>query len=69
MITVTFPDGAERQFRAGVSGREIAASIAKSLEKKAVAMVLDGVVCDLADAVTADSPSPFSPARTPRRSS
>ena len=59
MITVTLPDGAKRQFRAGISGREIAASIAKSLEKKAVAMVLDGVVCDLADAVTADSSVTF----------
>ncbi|MDP9137869.1 MAG: threonine--tRNA ligase [Pseudomonadota bacterium] len=59
MITVTFPDGARRQMQAGISGREIAASIAKSLEKKAVAMVRNGVLCDLADAVTADSSVTF----------
>jgi threonyl-tRNA synthetase len=55
MITVTLPDGARRQVSSGVSGREIAAAIAKSLEKKAVAMLLDGVVRDLSDAVTGDS--------------
>ena len=54
MITVTFPDGARRQFPAGTTGREIAAAIAKSLEKRTVAMTLDGVVRDLADAVTKD---------------
>jgi threonyl-tRNA synthetase len=54
MIAVTFPDGAKRQIRSGTSGRELAVSISRSLEKKAVAMTVDGVVCDLADAVTAD---------------
>jgi threonyl-tRNA synthetase len=44
MITLTFPDGARREFPKGTTGREVAASIAKSLEKKAVAMKLDGIV-------------------------
>jgi threonyl-tRNA synthetase len=52
MVTVTFPDGASREIAAGMSGRELAASISKSLEKKAVAMVVDGELADLADPIT-----------------
>jgi threonyl-tRNA synthetase len=55
MITVTFPDGAVRQYEPGISGTAIVEGIAKSLAKKTVAMAIDGVVCDLADAVTADA--------------
>ena len=42
MITLTFPDGAQRQFAAGTTGREIVEGIAKSLAKRTVAMALDG---------------------------
>jgi threonyl-tRNA synthetase len=52
MITLTFPDGANRQFNPGITGREVAASIAKSLEKRAVAMELDGKLHDLADPIS-----------------
>jgi threonyl-tRNA synthetase len=31
MIVLTFPDGAQRQFNPGISGREIAEGISKSL--------------------------------------
>ncbi|MGH6873734.1 MAG: TGS domain-containing protein, partial [Aestuariivirgaceae bacterium] len=55
MITLTFPDGARRQYEAGTTGREVAASIAKSLEKKAVAMALDGRVHDLNDPIGKDA--------------
>jgi threonyl-tRNA synthetase len=55
MITLTFPDGGKRQFTCGITGREVAASIAKSLEKKAVAMELDGELHDLADPIAADA--------------
>jgi threonyl-tRNA synthetase len=55
MITVTFPDGASRQFEPGITGRGVAASIAKSLEKKAVAMILDGSLSDLDDAISKDA--------------
>jgi threonyl-tRNA synthetase len=55
MITITFPDGASRQFEAGVSGADIAASISKSLAKKAVAMTVDGALSDLADPVERDA--------------
>ncbi|MGE3876146.1 MAG: threonine--tRNA ligase [Parvibaculaceae bacterium] len=55
MINLTFPDGAVRQVRAGLSGAELAASISKSLEKKAVALVRDGVLADLSDPITQDA--------------
>jgi threonyl-tRNA synthetase len=55
MIELTFPDGSKRQFDAGVSGAEVAESIAKSLAKKAVAMTLDGALADLADPIEADA--------------
>jgi threonyl-tRNA synthetase len=55
MITLTFPDGARREFPKGTTGREVAASIAKSLEKKAVAMKLDGQVRDLTDPIETDA--------------
>lgn len=47
MIDLTFPDGSQRQFEDGVTGRDVAASIAKSLEKKAVLVKLDGELRDL----------------------
>jgi threonyl-tRNA synthetase len=55
MIKVTFPDGASREFEAGVTAAQVAASISKSLEKKAVAAVINGQLSDLSDALTADS--------------
>ena len=55
MINLTFPDGAVRQVQPGLSGAELAASISKSLEKKAVALMKDGVLTDLADPITADA--------------
>ena len=55
MIKVTFPDGASRTFEAGVTAAQVAASISKSLEKKAVAAVINGQLSDLSDPLTADS--------------
>ena len=55
MITLTFPDGARREAQSGTSAAEVAASISKSLEKKAVAAMVNGVLCDLADPIAADS--------------
>ena len=59
MITLTFPDGAERQYDPGTTGREVAASVAKSLEKKAVAMELDGELHDLADPIASKASIKF----------
>ena len=53
-ITLTFPDGNTRSFEAGLSGLELAGSIAKSLAKKAVALKLDGELRDLADPIECD---------------
>ena len=36
LITITFPDGASREYAEGVTGAAIAESISKSLAKKAV---------------------------------
>jgi len=55
MVCLTFPDSSKREFADGVTGAEVAASISKSLAKKAVAMKLDGVLNDLADPISADS--------------
>ena len=55
MITLTFPDGGKRQFESGVSAAQVATSIAKSLEKKAVAAVVNGGLADLADPITGDA--------------
>src|SRR5829696_1981159 len=55
MITLTFPDGAQRQFEPGTTGRQIADGISKSLTKRTVAMALDGKVVDLADPIAHDA--------------
>ncbi|MEO8112931.1 MAG: threonine--tRNA ligase, partial [Phenylobacterium sp.] len=47
MIDLVFPDGSKRPFDDGVTGRDVAASIAKSLEKRAVLVKLDGQLLDL----------------------
>ena len=47
MIDLIFPDGSKRQFEDGVSGRDVATSIAKSLEKRALLIKLDGALYDL----------------------
>ena len=49
MISLTFPDGANREFEDGTSGFDIASGISKSLAKKAVAIRLDGVLRDLGE--------------------
>jgi threonyl-tRNA synthetase len=55
MITLTFPDGAKREVERGLSAAQVAASISKSLEKKAVAAVVNGQLVDLNDPIVADS--------------
>ncbi|WP_230532452.1 threonine--tRNA ligase [Microvirga roseola] len=66
MITLTFPDGAQRQYEPGISGREIVEGIAKSLAKRTVAMALDGTVADLADPITRDAKIEFLNREDPR---
>ena len=45
-ITITLPDGAERTYATGVTGAEVAADIAPSLGKAALACRIDGEVSD-----------------------
>ena len=66
MITLTFPDGAARQYEAGITGRAIAEGIAKSLAKRTVAMALDGNVVDLADPIAKDAKIEFLTRDDPR---
>ena len=68
MIHVTFPDGAERAYEAGVSGLEIAKSISPSLAKRTVAMVRNGELTDLADPIDSDAALEFIARDDPARS-
>ena len=66
MITLTFPDGAARQFPPNITGKDIAGGISPSLLKRTVAMALDGVVVDLADPIVADAKLEFLTRDDPR---
>ena len=46
-VVITLSDGSERRFAGTTTGAEIAASIAKSLAKRALAVEVDGVLRDL----------------------
>src|SRR5262245_16801453 len=54
-IILTFPDGAKRPYPQGITGKTLAEGISKTLGKRAVAMLLDGRLADLADPITADA--------------
>jgi threonyl-tRNA synthetase len=54
-ISLTFPDGSARAYPAGITGLALTESISKSLAKKAVALVLDGELADLADPIENNS--------------
>ena len=58
-ITLTMPDGAKRSVPSGTTGIDVAKSIAPSLAKRTVAMVLDGVLVDAADPITKDAKIKF----------
>ncbi len=54
MLKITFPDGAVKEFAAGITTKEIAESISKSLAKKALAGKLNGELIDLDRAIEED---------------
>ena len=66
MVTLTFPDGARREFQNGISGLDIAKGISPSLAKRTVAMALDGEVLDLADPINRDAKIEFISREDPR---
>jgi threonyl-tRNA synthetase len=66
MVTLTFPDGARREFPPGTTGLDIAKGISPSLAKRTVAMALDGVVTDLADPIERDAAIEFLTREDPR---
>jgi threonyl-tRNA synthetase len=47
MITITFPDGAERQYEAGVTSWDIAKSISQGLAKNILSAEVNGQIWDL----------------------
>lgn len=54
-ITLTLPDGAKREYPAGITGAEVAADISKSLYKSAFSCSVNGEHRDLSRAIDADS--------------
>jgi len=66
MITLTFPDGARREYSPGITGLEVAKGISPSLAKRTVAMSLDGGVADLSDKIGRDAKIEFISRDDPR---
>src|SRR3954463_2595044 len=66
MVTLTFPDGARRDYPNGITGAEITKAISPSLAQRTVAMALDGTVVDLADAIERDTKIEFLTRDDPR---
>jgi threonyl-tRNA synthetase len=54
-ITITLPDGSERTYAAGTTGREIAESIGPGLARDALAIKVNGEVRDLARPIPEDA--------------
>jgi threonyl-tRNA synthetase len=66
MVTLTFPDGACRDYPPGTTGLEIAKSISPSLAKRTVAMALDDMLTDLNERVERDARIEFLTREDPR---
>jgi threonyl-tRNA synthetase len=58
-VTLTFPDGAQREYPKDITGLEIARGISPSLAKRTVAVALDGSLADLADPIDHDAKIEF----------
>src|SRR6201989_1359412 len=66
MVSLTFPDGARREYPKGSTGLDVAKGISPSLAKRTVAMALDGTVTDLADPIERDAKIEFINREDPR---
>ena len=58
-VILTFPDGAKRSVPRGTTGIDVAKSIAPSLAKRTVAMLLDGALTDACDPIERDAAVKF----------
>jgi threonyl-tRNA synthetase len=65
-ITITFPDGARRDFPKNTTGLDIAKGISPSLAKRTVAMALNGDLADLDDPIADDAKIEFVSREEPR---
>lgn len=54
-ITLTLPDGSQREYPSGTTGRDVAASIGKRLAADALAIKVNGQVRDLARPINEDA--------------
>ena len=54
-VTLTFPDGAKREYPKSTTGLDVAKGISPSLAKRTVAMALDGALADLNDSIESDA--------------
>ena len=63
-VAITLPDGAVRRFPAGSTRAQVAAAISKSLEKAALAAVVDGRLSDLSLPLEQDAKVAIVTART-----
>lgn len=55
MITITFPDGATREYEQGVTALEVATSISEGLARNVLAATVDGEVRDLMRPIESDA--------------
>ncbi|TAN49892.1 MAG: threonine--tRNA ligase [Rhodospirillales bacterium] len=55
MPVLTLPDGSQRSFESAVTGTELAASIGPGLLKAALALKVDGTLCDLSTRIETDA--------------
>lgn len=58
-ISITLPDGSQRQYEAGITGADIAKDISEGLLRKAISAVVDGDIWDLSRPITKDSSVKF----------
>src|SRR3974390_618868 len=66
MVSVTFPDGARRDYPQKITGLAIAKGISPSLAKRTVAMALDGALAGLSDPIEHDAKIEFLTRGDPR---
>ncbi len=53
-ITITFPDGSEKDFPKGTTGREVAEYISKGLAREALSITLDDEIMELSRPIERD---------------